>query len=110
MCEVNSAELWLRKKTQEEKCLGFFLRRRFILKSRGWWVFFSKLEPNVVAHLGSVCGIMWKNWSGLPLRVLGVLLNLYFLLVTGLRLENAAVRVFSALNRNSYLLSPSHSV
>lgn len=109
MCEVNSAELWLRKKTQEEKCLGFFLRRRFILKSRGG--FFSvNLTPNVVAHLGSVCGIMWKNWSGLPLRVLGVLLNLYFLLVTGLRLENAAVRVFSALNRNSYLLSPSHSV
>lgn len=90
---------------------GIFLRRRFILKSRGWWFFFSvNLTPNVVAHLGSVCGIMWKNWSGLPLRVLGVLLNLYFLLVTGLRLENAAVRVFSALNRNSYLLSPSHSV
>lgn len=44
MCDVNSAELWLRKKTQEEKCLGFFLRRRFILKSRGWWVFFSKLD------------------------------------------------------------------
>lgn len=22
----------------------FFLRRRFILKSRGWWVFFSKLD------------------------------------------------------------------
>lgn len=35
--------------------------------------FFSvNLTPNVVAHLGSVCGIMWKNWSGLPLRVLGV--------------------------------------
>lgn len=45
MCEVNSAELWLRKKTQEEKCLGFLLRRRFILKSRGWWgFFFSKLD------------------------------------------------------------------
>lgn len=71
--------------------------------------FFSvNLTLNVVAHLGSVCGIMWKNWSGL--RVLGVLLNLYFLLVAELRLENAAVRVFSALNRNSYLFSPSHSI
>lgn len=88
----------------------FFLRRRFILKSLGWWVFFSKLDAERSSSPCSVCGIMWKNWSGLPLRVLGVLLNLYFLLVTGLRLENAAVRVFSALNRNSYLLSPSHSV
>lgn len=29
MCEVNSAELWLRKKTQEEKCLGFFFTTPF---------------------------------------------------------------------------------
>lgn len=73
-------------------------------------VFSVNLTLNVVAHLDSVCGIMWKNWSGLPLRVLGVLLNLYFLFVAELRLENAAVRVFSALNRNSYFFSPSHSV
>lgn len=89
----------------------FFFTTQFYFEITWMVGFFSvNLTPNVVAHLGSVCGIMWKNWSGLPLRVLGVLLNLYFLLVTGLRLENAAVRVFSALNRNSYLLSPSHSV
>lgn len=44
MCEVNSAELWLRKKKHRRRNVWDFLRRRFILKSRGWWVFFSKLD------------------------------------------------------------------
>lgn len=44
MCEVNSAELWLRKKNRRRSVWDFFLRRRFILKSRGWWVFSSKLD------------------------------------------------------------------
>lgn len=99
------------KKNTGGEVFGIFFTTPFYFEITWMVGFFSvNLTPNVVAHLGSVCGIMWKNWSGLPLRVLGVLLNLYFLLVTGLRLENAAVRVFSALNRNSYLLSPSHSV
>lgn len=111
MCDMNSAELWLRKKKHRRRSVWDFFTTQFYFEITWMVVFFSvNLTPNVVAHLGSVCGIMWKNWSGLPPRVLGVLLNLYFLLVTGLRLENAAVRVFSALNRNSYLLSPSHSV
>lgn len=43
MCEVNSAELWLRKKTQEEKCLGFFFTTPFYFEIT-WWVFFSTLD------------------------------------------------------------------
>lgn len=32
------------KKNTGGEVFGIFLRRRFILKSRGWWVFFSKLD------------------------------------------------------------------
>lgn len=32
------------KKHRRRSVWDFFLRRRFILKSRGWWVFFSKLD------------------------------------------------------------------
>lgn len=32
------------KKNTGGEVFRIFLRRRFILKSRGWWVFFSKLD------------------------------------------------------------------